>query len=306
MTSIESRTSQLSLFGRLADDLTRKVIRSPDFTVSMEGDRRHAISKHDGYFAFADLRPSAGEYRIRIDARAYQRRTLVQLLPTAEPVELTRAGEDELYLSIAGVTASQNRVTFERIAFVPPIEAGAAVVGQNGFTATLDESLGGQDITFAVLTTVTGLAAGQLLRIVRSHNLLMRPGPSYSFPADTTILAVKVAEADPPRSPVGGAVVEINRINGSLPTVANVGGLELTAFSLGGDPSAIVVLDGDEKRAVTNVQGDAVFYLSGSRPVKSVDVVVSKYRYRDATCVIDISIKSRNFQVIQLTSQLTA
>ena len=300
MTPMETSTSQLTLFGRLADDLTRRVIRPPDVAVSLEDESRRAITKDDGYFAFADLPPSAADYRIRIDAHSYQLRTIVQAPSATPPAELTLAGEDELYLSITGVVPDQNNVTFEQIAYVPPIEKGAAVIGQNGFVATLKEPLEGPGVYLAVLSTVVALAGGQLLQIVRSRNLLVRPAPSYGFAADTTVLIVKAIEHDPPNATVGGAVVEISKINGNAPTVVDVGGLELFAFSVGGDPPVVVVLDGDDKKTLANDRGEAVFYFPGSKPVTSVTVLVSKPGHEDLTRTIDVSPKSRNFQIVEL------
>jgi hypothetical protein len=40
MTPMESRTSQLALFGQLADDFTRKAISPLDVSVSLEADDR--------------------------------------------------------------------------------------------------------------------------------------------------------------------------------------------------------------------------------------------------------------------------
>lgn len=302
MTSAETHTSRLSLFGRTADDLTRHVLLPPEMAVSLDNERKAALIKSDGHFAFIDLEPSATDYRIRIAAPSYRDRVIAKALPSAVPVQVTLAGEDELYVSIGSVSAAQNRITFEQTAVVPPIESGAAVFGEGGFTATLAEPLEGQKTTFAALSTVAGLAAGQLLRIVRSSNLLLRPAFHYPFLADTTVLAVKVVENDPMELVLDGAVVEIIRLNGNAPTTVNVGGLNLGLFSLGGNPPGSVILDDDDKRSATDDRGGALLYFAGSKQITSIELAVSKTNYQASTSSINVTAKARNFQKIALTA----
>jgi hypothetical protein len=301
MASIETHTGRLSIFGRLADDLTRQPLQSSDMAVSLENDLRPALIKADGHFAFADLEPSATDYRIHIGARFYQDRMISRALPTATAVQLTLTGEDELYLLLGSVLPQQNRVTFDEIPFVPPIEAGVAVIGEGGFTAILADSLEGQKITFAALSTVAGIAAGQLLRIVRSPNLVVRPGPYYPFPADITVLAVKIVANDPAEPPLGDAGIEISKLNATAATVRNVGGLNLNLFNLGGVPPGSIVLDADDLNTATNDRGDAVFYFKGSKSITSIEATVTKPQYQTMTSTINIVNGTRNFQKITVT-----
>jgi hypothetical protein len=302
MMWVEKQTSRLSFFGRMADDLTRQVLLPADTAVFLENERRKALIKADGHFAFADLEPSPTNYRIHIGARSYQDRVISQALPTGAPVQVTSPGEDELYLLITGVATPQKRVTFEQITFVAPIEAGAAIIGEGGFTATLAEALEGQKVTFVVLSTVTGLAAGQMLRIVRSPNLLLRPGPYYPFAADVTVLAVKVVANASLQTALGDAAIEITRINGTAPTLTDVGGLQLSLFDLGGNPPGSVILDDSGKNTATNDRGDAVFYFPGSKPITTIDVTVSKTKYQTTSSSINVTANARTFQNITLTA----
>jgi hypothetical protein len=288
----ESHASRLSFYGRLADNLTRQMVRVQDITVSLEGDRQRPLLKQDGYFVFADLEPSVTDYRFRIAVRSYQDRTIVKALPANTAVELIFPGEDELYLSIVEVKGAQNQVMLEKIPFVPTIEAGATVIGEGGFTATLAEPLGGHKVSCAELSTVVGLASGQLLRIVRSASLMVRPGPYYPFPAKTTLVAVKVVEKDPVETPIGDTAVEITQVNATAPTTVNVGGLNLSRINLGGNPPAFLILDNDDKKTSTNDRGDAVFYFPGYKNITSLQLVVSKNQYQTATSTINITTKS--------------
>jgi hypothetical protein len=302
MTSAETRKSRLSFFGRTADDLTRQVLLGAETGVFLDDERKAALVKSDGHFVFANLEPSATDYRIHIDAPSYQDRVIAKALPGAAAVQVMLAGEDELYLLIGSVLAAQNRITFEQNTVVPPIEAGAAVIGQGGFTATLAEALEGQKIAFAALSTVAGLAAGQLLRIVRGNNLLLRPGPYYPFPPDTTVLAVKVVANDPVEPALGDAGIEITRLNGNAPTMVDVGGLSLSSFSLGGSPPGSIILDDDDKKNASNDRGDTVFYFAGSKQITSIEVAVTKSKFQAFTSSINVTAKTRNFRKIALTA----
>jgi|SRR5882672_2421011 len=300
MRATETRTSQLSFFGRLADDLTRKVILPPDMIAVLEKDGTPSLKKSDGYFAFADLAPSSAEYRIQVGGTAFQNRTVAKALPSVASIEVTFAGEDELYLTIVDVTAAQSRVTFDPIDAVPPVEAGAVVLGQSGFSATLVETLEGPNLTFAVLSSVAGLAANQLVRIIRSKNLLVRPGPYYSFPAGVTVVALKVVAGDQDGAPIPGARIDISKINGSAGSVVDVAGLNLNVFDLGGGPRSALLLDDDDKTATTNERGDAVFYIAGAKSITSVVLTVSKSQFQSKTQVVNMIAETRNTQKIGL------
>ena len=289
MASSEVHTSRLAFFGRLGDDLTRQVLRPEEMSVSLEGDPRPALRKEDGHFALVDLEPSTTDYNVRLGGPAYQTRTVAKALPTLAPVQVTFPGEDELYLVLAGTSTPQNRVNFQTLAFVPPIDAGAAVIGEGGFTATLAEPLEGRDVSFAVLSTIAGLAAGQVLRIVRSPNLLVRPGPYYAFPDDVTVVAVHVVENDPAEPPIGDATIAISQIDGSGPTVIAVGGLPLQRFALAASATAFVVLDAGHAITTTTVRGDGVFYFPGSTPLASLELTVAKPQYQTATVTLNVT-----------------
>ena len=139
VAAVETRITRLAFFGRLADDLTRQVLRPENMSVSIDGVTRRALLKDDGHFAFADVEPSLTAYRLRLGGAAYQTRTVTQALPTLGPVEVTLPGEDELYVVLTGAPTPASRVSFAMRSFVRPIVTGAAVIGSDGFTATLAE-----------------------------------------------------------------------------------------------------------------------------------------------------------------------
>ena len=301
MSLSDSHTSQLSLFGRLADEVTRQVILPSNFSASLEPDGRPSLQKSDGFFAFVGLAPSPSECRIRIDASTFQRRTVTKVRPSEAPVELSFPGEDELYLTIADVLAPQSRVTFDPIAFVPPIKPGAAAIGQGGFSATLVEGLEGAKVSFARLSSIAGLAPNQVLRIVRSPNLLVRPGPTYAFPVATTIVVIKIVEGDQDGPPVVDGRIEIRKINGIAPSTIAVGELTLNLFDLGGGVRSALLLDDQHRSALSSKRGEAVFYFSGSRAITSIEVSIAAPGLQAKTQVIDLVAKSRTTANIALS-----
>src|SRR5262245_26791013 len=187
MAVAERRTTQLTFFGRLADDLTRRTVTPADVSVTLVEGGVRALLKDDGHFAFADTEPSSTDYHIRVTGDAYETRVVAAKLLTLAPKQIAFDGEDEIYVVIATIVNAQKRVTFAPIPFLPTIDAGASVVGEGGFTAKLAESIGGQGVQNAVLDSVAGLGQGQLLRIARGPNLLLRAGPSERFSRRLTV-----------------------------------------------------------------------------------------------------------------------
>lgn len=66
----ETHSTRVSLYGRLANDLTRRPLGMEGISVSLEGDRRRSLLKPDGYFVFTDLEPSTTAYRVRRRGRS--------------------------------------------------------------------------------------------------------------------------------------------------------------------------------------------------------------------------------------------
>ena len=296
----EQQTSRLSFFGRLTDELTRRVLGPSEILVSVEeAPRRKPQYKDDGHFAIADLPPSATDYHLRISGPGYQTRTVAKALPTTTAVQVTFEGEDELYLNLVAAPTPQHRVTFEAMPFIPTIATGAVVIGQAGFTATLAEPLEGRNVTTAVLSGSAGLASGQLLRVRRGANLRLRRAPFVTFPADVTVVVLHVVENVPAEPPIEGALVTLTQVNGSPALTVTAGGLTLRRFSLAGT-SRLIVDDG-MRLAVTDGRGDAVIVLPGEKVVANVTVTVAKSQFITATTTVPVTVKTRNFQTVPLT-----
>jgi hypothetical protein len=299
MAVAERHVTRLTFFGRLADDLTRRPVTPADVSVQLTEGAVDALQKPDGHFAFADLAPSATDYHIRLAGAAYETRVLASPLAATAPQQVAFAGDDELYLVIVSVSAPQKRATFATIPLVPPIDAGAAVIGQGGFTATLAEPMAGQGIQSAVFDSVAGLAPGQLLRIVRGPNLLLRAGPYYPFAGGVTVVAFRVVENTADEAPVAGALVSVTELNGAAPAAVAVGALTLRSFALGG--TATLVLDDLHRRATSNERGDAVLYFGGDAALTSVRVDVVRPQFQTGDVTVAVTAKSRTFTKVLLT-----
>lgn len=252
-------TGKLSFFGRLADEITREVIPYKNLKVSIQNHRAVPLYKEDGFFVFSDL--EQGDYRFQLSAPSYQSRIVEKNLPPGLLVELSFHGEDDFYVLINEVqNGTGKRVTFANIPFLKTIPVGAAVFGESGFSTTLTSTLEGENIGFADLNDVTGLSAGEILRFVRSNNIMMRPGPYYPFEPGTTVLALKIADnSTPDKPPLANVRCQIIKVNNVGLSTSNVGGVDIKTVTMPGGPTLVL---GTEKDITTysDERGTAVFY----------------------------------------------
>jgi hypothetical protein len=281
--------STLSFFGRLADDFRREPAWQGEYRVTLLSPPTEALYKQDGHFAFADLPPSPTDYQFALLDGLYQGRLFQKAMPVAAPVEIAYDGEDEVYLFVKTVNAAAQQITFDAIPFLPVVRSGAAVLAQGGAATTLAEDLAGVDVTTAVLTDVTGLLPGQLVRIVRSHCLRGKAGPYYPFPAGTTVLLLRVVEDTPEQAPIAGAQAHLDKLNAITPSSATVAGAALRYVPLGGPGGQQPVLGTDaDLDAFTEARGNAVFYFPGQLPLTSLELAVSAAGYVSSTAVFPL------------------
>jgi hypothetical protein len=287
MSTFESRTTRVSFFGRVADEPTRRSVQRGSFRVALDHNGREPIYKDDGSFAFTDLAPQPTPYTFTMVGRSYRSRELTASLPTVDPVSLARGGEDELYVSITSVDGIQNRIDFAQIPFLPSIEAGAAVIGPGGFTAALQETIEGENVDFAVLSSIVGLAPGDVVRIVRSDRLLLRAGPYYPFSEPATVLSARFVESSPDAHPVAGVTMTVDQVNGVATTTVSVGGTLLHRVALPGGTVVLGPLDAVETRS--NPRGEALLDFPAHLPVNSLRVQVGHPGYVPITQVVSMT-----------------
>lgn len=270
-------TTRVSLHGRLADDLTRATVPGRHFQATVTGSTEPALRKEDGHFVFVDLQPSPTSYEIRLDAPGYQRRVVQASISAVGPVEVAFPGEDELIVIVTAVDAVNRRVSFDAVPFLPTIRADSQVFGPAAFNATLDDALEGGDVQFATLSTVAGLALGDLLRIVRSANLIVKPSSYYRFDPDMTLVAIKVVENTADDPPLSDVALAIDQVSAQPLTPVTVGGVVIHTVALG--PVTLPLGPDRAIHATTNARGDAIFYYRPDTPVTSLRVNVTKAGY---------------------------
>jgi len=285
----ESLTTTLSFFGRIADALSREPASYQDLQVHLDAPPREALYKPGGFFAFAGLKTSPDKYRFRLESTLYQRRSFEESLPGAAPVELALAGEDEIYLVVKSVIVGSKNVKFDAIPMMPLAPRGAPVLGAGGFSATLAADLVGVDVSSAALDSVSGLAPGALLRVIRSRSLLAKPGPYYPFPPATTVLKVKIVEDAADGRPLEGARAKVLELDGVAPASTNVGGVSLRHVTLPGPPARHVVIgpDGDLE-TLTNPRGHAALFLPGHWTLSSLRIEFSHAKHLSVTSSLSV------------------
>jgi hypothetical protein len=301
--SVDTFTSGLSFFGRLTDDVSRQPASPRDFRVLLTGTGApgDAIYKEDGHFAFASLRPSPA-YAFLVASDLYQGRAFEKPLPGGAPVELAFDGEDEVYLVVRAVSATSKQITFDPIPFLPPVRRGARVVGEGGVATTLADDCGGAATTSAVLADVTGFVPGRLVRIVRSHSLRVKAGPSYPFPDGTTILALALLADIAAAAPIVGARARLTKVNGQTPARTTVGGVDLRHVPIAGPPAQQPVLGTDADLDVaSDRRGQAVFYFPGNWALSLLDVEISRLGFVTQSLVFTVAPGRRTGATVRLT-----
>lgn len=302
MTAVDTRITQVAVFGRAADELTRTDLTPRQFRATVDYPRA-AIQKEDGHFVFADLPASPPNYQVELTGRAYQTRRLTVTNPGgATPLEINPDGEDEL--QVIATSINGNRVSFAALDFLPTISQGAQVIGEGGFATTLAETADGADADGVELTAVAGFAADRVLRVVRSRRLLLRPGPYYAFPEATTVVAIRVVEATINHEPIPDVSIEITAVNGAPVTPVVVAGVTFFRAELPASPApaTLAFLIGTQaaRESFTNARGDAVFYYTPTTPVTSLTLDISKTGYVTQTSTVAVQQGERVFSSIQL------
>lgn len=301
MRNTETLIHTLSFYGRLVDDLTRNIIPYKNFKVAVKDSKSMPLYKEDGYFVFSDIEPSNSAYEIKLTSMFYQSRTIQKKLPSVSPVELSYPGEDELYVFIKNVFVAEKKVTFTKIPFVKTIPIGSEVIGEGNFSSTLTEALEGKDVEFAILESVAGLSSGKILRIIRSHHVIMRPGPYYSFAPETTLLVLKLVEDNIDETPIADVKVEIEKLNATQIKTVQVGSMAIKKVTLPGPPVTNLILGSlHDITTYSNLRGDCVFYYPSDTPVTKLKLKMTRTGYIPKSEEISLVTNKRNFKTIKL------
>ena len=301
---MELITSQVSFYGRLADELTREVVSHRKVGALLKGSAQQPIVKSDGYFVFADVEPSATEYEIVLDAKGYQTRTVKSDLPVDTAVELSYPGEDELFLVVNTVQSNPNRITFTAQPFITTIAADSRVIGPSNVDTTLAEPLEGDQMGIATLTDVTGITPGAILRVLRSPNIVLRPGPYYLYPPGTTQAAFKVVDNSSAANPIADVRIDLVEVNDIAIDSTQIGAVDIKSVVLPPLPPPLPprFILGTERDTTTytNNKGAAVFYYPPGAQVTRLLVNLSKDGYVSDQGTINLAGATRTFMEIIL------
>lgn len=304
---MESLESHVSIYGRIADSLTRAVISKREFKVMLIDYPKEPVYKTDGYFVFSDIFPSSLEYEFLVQGDKYDQRLLRSKISPGDPsvslevLELNYPGEDELYVYATHVNNGQKKVSFTTQPFIPTIQAGSLVIGQDGFTGVLAETLEGCDKDFAILRSVAELNNETFLRLVRSHSITLQPNPYYSFPSDTTIVSLKIRTDSLGQSVIPDARLEILEVNDMPLLTSDVGDLTLKSVRLDGTPKSTLVL-GTEKdiTRISNRNGAAVFYFPSKTLVEKLLIRINRNGYLPIDREISVTAGARHYEELIL------
>lgn len=252
----EQIAKKASLMGQVIEDLSYEGVDPQRLRVEVVGVANSAWYKEGGFFAFNEIPP--GRYRVLISGERLQPQEFEVTLPLANPL-LGRAGDDELFVVVKTVSASDGKITFDPVVIRRAIRAGAAARAA-GFTSKLAAALAPGKVSGAKLESVQGLAAGAVLRLIRGVAVRMKFDPYFQPPPGWTHVVGRVGHKNIPGLALPGAQVRLRKVNGADVQTAGVAGVSVATVEIDGKK---VVLGTDrDVKAVTNSKGDYNLYFN--------------------------------------------
>lgn len=276
-----------SLAGHIVADWNYDPPSAGQYAAELVGSGKAPLYKDGGFFVFTDLRP--GDYTLRLSGGDYQPREFPLTVPLP-PGLLNAPGDDELHTIVRTVNAGTKKITFDAVFLPKPIRAGSAVLA-GGFSTTLASALEAGKAMSAKLADVTGLAADQVVRIVREKSVRLRFSPYATLPADLTRLVGRLTEQGAPEKALAGGLVRLTEVDGSPVALADVAGAMIATATPGG--TKVVVGAEADTRTLTNGRGDYNLYfdLAG---VAAVKLEASLAGYQTAAKTVAVTAKARN------------
>lgn len=283
----EQIAKKASLMGQVIEDLSYDGVDPQRLRVELVGVARPAWYKEGGFFAFNEVPP--GQYRVLISGERLQPQEFDVALPFAEPL-LGRAGDDELFVVVKTVSASDGKITFDPVIIRRAIRTGAAARAA-GFTSKLAAVLEPGKVSGAKLESVDGLAVGAVLRLVRGVAIRLKFDPYFHPPLGWTHVVGRVEHEAIPGLALPGAQVRLSEVNGVEVLTEDVAGVAVATVELAGK-KVVLGTDGDVK-AVTNSKGDFNLYFNRS-DITAVTLSASLLNYQTKNQNLTVVVGGRN------------
>jgi hypothetical protein len=254
----EQIAKKASLMGQVIEDLSYEGVEPQRLRVEIVGVERRAWYKEGGFYCFNEVPP--GQYRVLISGERLQPQEFNVTLPLAEPL-LGRAGDDELFVVVKTLSASDGKITFDPVVIRRAIRAGAAARAA-GFNSKLAATLEPGKVSGAKLESVQGLSVGAVLRLVRGVAVRLKFDPYFRPPPGWTLLVGRVEHKNRPGLALPGAQVRLKKVNNVDVQTGGVAGVAVATVDIAGK-KVVLGTDGDVK-AVTNSKGDFCLYFNRS------------------------------------------
>jgi hypothetical protein len=269
----EQIAKKASLMGQVIEDLSYAGVDPQRLRVELVGVDRPAWYKEGGFFAFNEVPP--GRYRVLISGERLQPQEFDVALPFADPL-LGRAGDDELFVIVKTVSASDGKITFDPVVIRKAIRAGAPARAA-GFTSQLAAALEPGKVSGAKLEGVQGLAAGAVLRLIRGVAIRMKFDPYFQPPPGWTHVVGRVEHKTLPGLALPGAQIRLKKVNGVDVRAEGVAGVSVATVEIAG--KKVVLGTAGDVKAVTNGRGDFNLYFNRS-DITAVTLSASLLNYK--------------------------
>jgi hypothetical protein len=269
----EQIAKKASLVGQVIEDLSYNGVDPQRLRVELAGFARPAFYKEGGFFAFNEVPP--GPYRVLISGERLQPQEFNVTLPLADPL-LGRAGDDELFVIVKTVSASDGKITFDPVIIKRGLRAGAAA-RTAGFNSKLAAALEPGKVSGAKLESVQGLSVGAVLRLIRGLAIRMKFDPYWQTPPGWTLIVGRVEHKDIKGLALPGTQVRLKKVNGVDVQTAAVAGVSIATVDIAGK-KVILGTAGDVK-ADTNGRGDFCLYFNRS-DINAVTLSASLPNYK--------------------------
>lgn len=276
-----------SLMGQVIEDLSYDGVDPQRLRVELVGVAKSAWYKEGGFFAFNEVAP--GQYRVLISGERLQPQEFDVALPLAEPL-LGRDGDDELFVIVKTVSASDGRVTFDPVIIRRAIRAGAAARAV-GFTSTLAATLEPGKVSGAKLESVEGLTVGVVLRLVRGVAIRMKFDPYFQPPPGWTHVVGRVEHDAIPGLALPSAQVSLEKVNDVDVLTEAVAGVNVATVEIAG--KKVVLGTAGDVTAVTNSKGDFNLYFNRSE-ITAVTLSASLLNYKTKNQNVAVVVGGRN------------